>query len=183
MTETITFYNACVIGRRLELIYDWWQTKGKECRNFPQWVHKNFVGSALGKLTDKEIRSCVTLGKLQSLYPRIIFISSISWKELVKYPGLVHQFMNANPERRLFWTAANVKMQVKLPNVKETLPGPHLNFEGSDRPVDFQMELESHWQEVCLLEDTRREEEKMILDKYDQEQKKLGYNCGDSSSD
>ncbi len=179
--KTLEFYNACIIGRRLHHSWEWWQRNGKEEGAFPKWVQKNFVGDEFGKIKAKDAPKYVTLGKFQKTYPKIIFISTISWKELVKQPGTLHQFiLEGDHARRMFWTSANVKMQFKASD-GQMVAGPHLLREGTTEP-EFAMDLEPVFHQVLELENERQEQMRLTLTQHENEQREMNGQVESGSS-
>lgn len=145
------------------------------------------VGTAMGQLTAKRIYAYVSLGRLFRDFPKIIFISSIKWTQLAKYPGKFRAFINQTEPRRMFWSSANVKMQFKIAENAPVVAGPHIFSEGSADIIPVVGGMEPY-QAVVEMEQER--EELMLLDQeaHDELQNDLAADCqvepvSDSSTD
>lgn len=132
---TLAFYNACIIGRRLSQINEWWRHCGRAEGSFPRWIQNNMVGDALGQLSAKEIYSFVSLGKIQKQFPKVIFITLISWKKLANNPTDFYNFVTRDPARCRFWTGANFVIKMKSTASCQAINGPQCVQAECEKPM------------------------------------------------
>lgn len=147
--QTLAFYNACIVGRRLFQIDSWWKANGRPAKKFSSWIADNLVGTALGEMTPDEIRQYVTLGRLQSHFPNIIFITSMGWRQIARQPEKFFNYITASPHRQKFWSSANTKMQIKLSDNAPTAEGPHILHDAISEVPQIEMDMEPYDQVVA----------------------------------
>lgn len=138
-------------------------------------MRKHIVGFGPNKLDAEEIRRFTSLGKLQLQFPKIIFIYSIAWKEFAKRPAVVREFIASTPERSLFWTSANTKMQIKTPT--GLVPFMHLQQEGTKEPPEIRMEDMGTFDRILELEKAKEEKVRLRLAQEAAEEGELAADC------
>lgn len=157
-SQSVAFYDACVVGRRINQIKHWWDSQGKPGGKFTSWLQKNLVGHAEGQLTEDEIYRYVAIGRLQSLYPNIIFISAVKWTTIARYSAKFTNFITSDERRRMFWSSANTKMRFRV-GTAPVIEGPHIRREGSsDLPSSEQMAIDLNPYQMLIDERDRAEE-------------------------
>lgn len=170
--QTMSCYTACCVGQTLEQLRKWWTDMGRHAEKFPDWLQDNIVGSPLGKLTPKQIYSYVSLAHLYRDYPQIIFISSMRWTQLAKYPDRFRTFVaRSGYEGRKFWSTMNITMHYRVTNSSTPVKGPQLVAATQmDVPEEREVDMQPYQQ---LLDAELEHEEKMMLENEERVQEQI----------
>ena len=137
--------NACIVGKRLNTVCEWWRSVGKPEDSFIRWVHTNFIGSELGSMHQNELYNLLSIARLEAQFPLIIFITSMNWRTIARNPQKFHAFVTADPARQLFWTSADYKFRVKAAPNTGLISGAALTRPGNTDKIEL-MNLEPEYQ-------------------------------------
>lgn len=173
--QTLIFYTACIVGRRLVQIDTWWRGNGKPDRKFTTWLKKNLIGHDLGRLSEDEIYRYICIAKIQALYPKIIFISTASWSAISRNVSAFTNFITRTERQRLFWSSVDVQLNFRVGN-STVITGPVIQHEGcGDMPtIDFDVD---QYQQLIDDRDRREEQRRLGHLTMELELEELGDDC------
>lgn len=132
--NTLACYNACVLGRRIIKIRRWWDAT-RNTKSLVKWLQEILPDLCL---TKTDIYRYTSLGKLQEVYPKLIFVTVVAWQLIAAYPSYFHSFVaDSSPSDRLFWSSASTAMVLRTSSRAPPTVAFKLSREGSEQAQQF----------------------------------------------